>query len=289
MHITKNILRIILFLFAFTLVFTTVYVVTDILENDMYIEEEIIGSRLQASLTPVSVDDIVMAIRMSGRLPIIDTIPSQHRDAYRIVLPSEDGVLQTGFSPRDLSTIQIPDIVHGNINDNFVGTLVIPDLDISDSLFWTGDDFFLRRDYRGHNSSAGELYIDGRLSKNLLSSDLLINGHNMHNGTKFGNLKRVLRYDHFMPIYMFIKEYPSDRVFIYEIFAAQIIHESETGLHLNFSNDFSRNFYYRNWWRNSLICTPEPNFNNPIVILNTCDSTINGGHLLVFAVMLMWV
>jgi len=292
MTVKRIILSCICFLFAFCLVFATVYAATNLVERGMSVEEEILGSAIPAALTPFSANDVAMMMRMNINRENNVNVPA-HQRAFQVRLPSGAEHVQTEFNnqpgAREVPIIDIPNIAHGNKNDNFVGTLYIPSLGILDSLFWTGDDFYLRRNFRGQSSQAGELYIDGRLTNNLLAPDLLINGHNMNNGTKFGRLRRVLDHDHSSPMHMFIKEYPSGRIFVYEIFAAQIVHASATGVHLHFSSDFARNFYYREWWRNSLISTTEPDFNNPIVTLNTCDSTINGGHLLVFAVMIMWV
>jgi len=273
------------FLVAFGLMFVTIYATTARVEESMSVEEEVTGLVISASFTPFSANDVAMMLRMNVNRDNNVNVPA-HQRAFQVRLPSGvDHLAQVANIP----VIDIPDIVHGNQNDNFVGTLYIPALGIEDSLFWTGDDFYLRRDFRGRNSTAGELFIDGRLTNNLLAPDLLINGHNMNNGTKFGRLHRVIDHDHSTPMYMFIKEYPTGRIFVYEIFAAQIVHASATGVHLNFGSDFARNFYYREWWRNSLITTSEPDFNAPIVTLNTCNRTINGGHLLVFAVMKMWV
>jgi len=280
------------FVLTFLLIFTTVYAATNVVEKGMSVEDEIVGLAIPASLTPFSANDVAMMLRMNVNRDNNVNVPAYQR-AFQVNLPAGAEHLQTGFASQlgtnNTPVIDIPNITHGNRNDNFVGTLYIPALDIKDSLFWTGDDFYLHRNFRGQNSSAGELYIDGRLTDNLLAPDLLINGHNMNSGTKFSRLRRILDYDHSTPIHMFIKEYPSGRVFVYELFAAQIVHSSTTGVHLHFSSDFARNFYYREWWRNSLITTNEPDFNNPIVTLNTCDNIINGGHLLVFAVMKMWV
>lgn len=283
----RIILNSVCFALASCFVLATVYAATNLVERGMSVEEEILGSAIPATLIPFSANDVAMMMRMDINRETNVNVPAYQR-AFQVQLPSEAEHVQTEFVSQ-AGAINIPDITHGNRNDNFVGTLYIPALGVLDSLFWTGDDFYLRRNFQGQNSQAGELYIDGRVTNNLLAPDLLINGHNMHNGSKFGRLNRVLDHDHSSPIYMFIKEYPSGRVFVYEIFAAQIVHASATGVHLYFSSDFARNFYYREWWRNSLISTNEPDFNNPIVTLNTCDSVINGGHLLVFAVMIMWV
>ena len=186
----------------------------------------------------------------------------------------------------ELDNIVIPTLTHERISDNYIGRLSIPALGIEDSLYWTGDDFLLRRDYRGRDSVAGELYLDGRSPGNLFRLDNLINGHNMQNGTKFGRLKNVLMHEG--PVHVFIKEHLTNRMFIYELFAAHRVHSNNTGVHLRFSSTFARNFYYQRVVENSLIATTITDFSSPILTLNTCDNTLVDGHFLVFAILVEW-
>ena len=197
------------------------------------------------------------------------------------------GVLNDFEMPnRSPLRISLPEFVHVNVNENYVGRIEIPTLGISDAVYFTGDDFFLRRDWRGRSNNAGELYIDGRSSGNLFRLDNLINGHQMNNGTKFGRLHGIRNAEG--PIYVFINEYTTGRTFIYQVFAARVVRAQDTGVHLNFSSAFVRQQYYQAQIDNSIISSVDIDFSSPILTLNTCDETIRDGHFLVFAVLIGW-
>ena len=182
--------------------------------------------------------------------------------------------------------IQLPTFTHYNINEHYIGRLKIPALGISHAIYFSGDDFYLRRDWRGRPSNAGELYIDGRSSGNLFRLDNLINGHNMNNGTKFGRLRNLRSVED--TVHIFINEYATGRTFIYEVFAARVVRAQDTGVHLNFSSSFVRQQYYQTQIDNSFLPRANIDFTSPILTLNTCDNSISDGHLLVFAVLIGW-
>ena len=183
--------------------------------------------------------------------------------------------------------IALPNFPHYNVNEHYIGRLVIPALGVCHALYFTGDDFFLRRDWQGRPNVAGELYIDGRSTGNLFRLDNLINGHNMNNGSKFGRLHNLRDVDG--PVHVFINEYSTGRTFIYEVFAARVVRAEDTGVHLNFSSAFVRQQYYQTQIDNSFFPRPETfDHTAPILTLNTCDNTIRDGHLLVFAVLIGW-
>ena len=199
-----------------------------------------------------------------------------------IPLWTSDDLIRDPFPSR----FRIPDFPHYNINEHYIGRLKIPALNISHALYFSGDDFYLRRDWRGRPSNAGELYIDGRSTGNLFRLDNLINGHNMMNGTKFGRLQNLR--DIQDTVYIFINEYATGRTFIYQIFAARIVRAQDTGVHLNFSSAFVRQQYYQIQIDNSFLPRTIIDFNSPILTLNTCYNPLPDGHLLVFAVLVGW-
>jgi len=180
------------------------------------------------------------------------------------------------------SEIQLPNnLQHRRVNNDYIGMLSIPRLNINEPLFFTGDDHYLRRNYRGQASAAGELYIDRRSPGDLSRSSNLINGHNMRNGSMFGRLSNLLTMDG--PIHIFIRDYETDQTFIYEVFAARLVPADQTGVILSFASFFVRRTYYQIIKENSIIPVTQVDLDNPIITLNTCDDTIPGGHLLVFA------
>jgi len=196
------------------------------------------------------------------------------------------GVSQDHAASHSPVRIPLPEFIHENINEHYIGRIEIPALGISDAVYFSGDDFFLRRDWRGRSNNAGELYIDGRSSGNLFRLDNLINGHHMNNGTKFGRLQNIRHAGDV--VYVFINEYTTNRTFIYEVFAARVVRAQDTGVHLNFSSAFVRQHYYQTQIDNSILPRTVIDFTSPILTLNTCDTAMNNGHFLVFAVLIGW-
>lgn len=186
----------------------------------------------------------------------------------------------------DSDVLVIPDISDGKINDNYLGRFAIPALGIEDSVYFTGDDYYLKRDYNGNSSSAGELYIDGRCTGNLFKLDNLINGHSMNNGTKFGKLKNIRNQAD--PVYMYFKEYKTGRVFVYKVFSANLVSNQDTGVYLSFGSYFERNLYYNKMKDSSLFKSSAVDTSNNILTLNTCDYNVKDGHLLVSGVLIGW-
>lgn len=188
-----------------------------------------------------------------------------------------------GNNPLNIVT---PEFVHDHINENYLGQLSIPSLGIVDSFYFSGDDYYLRKNWQGKNSNAGELYIDGRSSGNLFRLDNLINGHNMNNLTKFGKMKNIIGKNE--TVYVFLNEYTTGKTFIYKVFAANVVLAEETGVRLNFSSSFVRQAYYQQQIDKSVIASEAVDLSAPILTLNTCDNTLETGHLLIFATLVGW-
>lgn len=80
-------------------------------------------------------------------------------------------------------------------NSDCIGWLSIDGTNISYPVMHTPSDpqKYLRRNFYGKYSQSGVPFLDGRCS--LQSSNLIIYGHNMRNGTMFSNLKKYVDRD----------------------------------------------------------------------------------------------
>ena len=80
-------------------------------------------------------------------------------------------------------------------NTDCIGWLSIDGTNISYPVMHTPHDpqKYLRRSFYGQYSQSGVPFLDGRC--NLQSTNLIIYGHNMRNGTMFSNLKKYLNTD----------------------------------------------------------------------------------------------
>ena len=80
-------------------------------------------------------------------------------------------------------------------NADCIGWLSIDDTNISYPVMHTPSDpqKYLRRNFYGKYSQSGVPFLDGRCS--LQSTNLIIYGHNLRNGTMFSNLKKYVDRD----------------------------------------------------------------------------------------------
>lgn len=83
--------------------------------------------------------------------------------------------------------------VYRNINSDNAGWLIIPCLDLSYPVMFSGDnEYYQHRDSRGKYAFQGSLYIDMYSSPEFSSANTVIYGHNMLNGTMFGRLWHIV-------------------------------------------------------------------------------------------------
>lgn len=102
---------------------------------------------------------------------------------------------ETSAEPTEQSATEhnIPALIA--VNADCIGWLSIDGTSISYPVMHTPPDpqKYLRRSFYGKNSQSGVPFLDGRCD--LQSSNLIIYGHNMRNGTMFSDLKRYVDRD----------------------------------------------------------------------------------------------
>ena len=102
---------------------------------------------------------------------------------------------ETSAEPTEQSTTEhnIPALIA--VNGDCIGWLSIDGTNISYPVMHTPSDpqKYLRRNFYGKYSQSGVPFLDGRCD--LQSSNLIIYGHNMRNGTMFSDLKRYVDRD----------------------------------------------------------------------------------------------
>lgn len=84
---------------------------------------------------------------------------------------------------------------HREINEDVRGWIDIPDFSISYPVLYSTDNkAYLRHNIYGDYDIAGCIYLDANYG-NIYSPMKLIHGHNMKNGTMFGELPQMLKWD----------------------------------------------------------------------------------------------
>lgn len=106
------------------------------------------------------------------------------------------------------------------INDEYIGWLKINGTKVDYPVFQHKDnDFYLSKDYKKEDSIAGSIFVDHR-NYNVLTrnKNTVIYGHNMKNGTMFGELKKF-KNDDFVNKNQTIEIQTKNEVLKYKIFS----------------------------------------------------------------------
>lgn len=143
-------------------------------------------------------------------------------------------------------------------NTDCIGWLSIDGTNISYPVMHTPSDpqKYLRRSFYGQYSQSGVPFLDGRCD--LQSSNLIIYGHNMKNGTMFSDLKKYLNTD-FLNAHRTVRLETADGVFLFTVTEV---------LKTNISDA----------WYNRITCEDGRH-----LILSTCYGSGKDGRLLIIA------
>ena len=107
-----------------------------------------------------------------------------------------------------------------NQNEDIVGWIYFEDKEsISYPLLYSGDDYYLRRNYLKEEETAGSIYIDGNNSPDLDDAHTLIYGHNMRNLSMFGKLKFYKTEEDYFENHRYFQLITETGAYRYEIFA----------------------------------------------------------------------
>ena len=127
-----------------------------------------------------------------------------------------DTETETSAEPTEQSATEhnIPALIAENAD--CIGWLSIDGTNISYPVMHTPSDphKYLRRNFYGKYSQSGVPFLDGRCD--LQSSNLIIYGHNMKNGTMFSDLKKYLNTD-FLNAHRTVRLETADGVFLFTV------------------------------------------------------------------------
>ncbi len=106
------------------------------------------------------------------------------------------------------------------INEEFVGWLYFPALSISYPIAQTYDDvYYVKHSFEKTTSSAGCIFLDYVASSDFSDYNSFIFGHNMKNGTMFGNLKWITYNGSAIRSNPYFYVYTQEGVHIYQLYA----------------------------------------------------------------------
>ena len=108
-----------------------------------------------------------------------------------------------------------------SINDDVIGFILIPDTKIEYPVLQSDArrDYYLKRNIDGSTGYPGCIYSENMNSKEFDDPVTILYGHNMKNGTMFGQLHKYYNNDEFLQSHKYIFIYQPDAVRLYEIVA----------------------------------------------------------------------
>ena len=140
--------------------------------------------------------------------------------------------------------------------------------------------YYLDRDFNKNHLAAGSIFMDFR---NNFDSDksVVIYGHNMRNGTMFGELDNFKKESFFKENNKFKIEY-KDKTYTYEVFSVYIGDASENFVEVEFDSDEDYIDYLNRIKSKSLFKSDiEVSNNDKIVTLYTCSYEFDGARTVV--------
>ncbi len=149
----------------------------------------------------------------------------------------------------------------------------------------TDDNFYLDHDMNGASKRAGSIYIQKLNSKEFVDSNTLIYGHNMLNGTMFGQLKKFRNKEFFNEnrnIYI----YTPGHILKYEIISAFVYDDRHILNSFNFDAEDERQQFF-NECLNPTSFTKQVlegatlDVNDKIITLSTCTSNDSERYLVI--------
>ena len=178
-------------------------------------------------------------------------------------------------------------------NKDFIGWLSVEGTKINYPVMYTPNDpeYYLRKNFDGDYDIGGMLFVDARCTFNPTSTDTIIYGHHMNNGTMFGPLMDFQDNDYLKKhsIVTFDTMYRPGTYKIFASFQSKAYDpDSEEFKYYDFINaetayDFEE--YLNNIKNLSLYYDEEnaPSFGDEIITLSTCDYYTTDGRFAVLA------
>ncbi|MCL1816263.1 MAG: class B sortase [Clostridiales bacterium] len=169
--------------------------------------------------------------------------------------------------------------LQNEINSDIVGWLEILNTRISYPFVLTEDNsFYLRRDLHKKKATAGTLFMDYRCAKDFTSPNNIIYGHNMKNGSMFGDLK-LFAESGFFKSNAFGSIFLNNKTYALKIFAYMVINEDDEIIYKTQAKQEEIVEYAR---KNARVFL-EPEKFDRIVTLSTCSYEYSGARMVLLA------
>lgn len=178
-------------------------------------------------------------------------------------------------------------------NSDLVGWIYIMDTDVNYPVMQTVDDpeYYLRRDFYGNKDKAGTIFVDSRCDIVNPTSNTIVYGHNMSNGTMFGTLKNFLEEDFYLShrTIIFNTIYEKRTYEIEAVGLSEVAYQDDADSYryYNFVNASSEEEFeeFKNYVSEHSIFNKEVDItmDDEILTLSTCNSYTEDGRLFIVA------
>lgn len=163
------------------------------------------------------------------------------------------------------------------MNPDFVGVIYIPVLDIKYPIVKGEDnEEYLHKTFEGTNVFSGCIFMDYRNDENFNDTFTFVYGHNMKDGSMFGNLKRFYREDGLCDQDPYVYIYTRDYVRKYKIFSYGIADVGTVDVFETSNDDTEYDSYINRLEKINLYHTTVDLSAHPdVLVLYTCHGSNN--------------
>lgn len=161
-----------------------------------------------------------------------------------------------------------------NINQDAVGWILIDGTSISYPMVQGSDNsYYLSHTINGTENGAGTIFLDARMERGFVSDNVIIYGHNMKNGTMFGELKKY-NDENFYKKHNIINIFTEYEICEYEVFAVAIVEPTDTMVYAYDLSDEEHFEQYRNYINSIKLYDTNVNIysDDKLITLSTCTS-----------------
>ncbi|MDR0992862.1 MAG: class B sortase [Ruminococcus sp.] len=184
------------------------------------------------------------------------------------------------------------------INPDYIGYIWVPGCDISDPVVrGENNEEYLATTYYGASNKAGAIFMDWRtvVTKDSVSPNIVLYGHNQKDGTMFGNLKNYRFADKFYqqnPFIQFNTIYDVGDYVIFAYFVTNALPEQDSEGEVFRYHDYNEQLrdentfytYLDEVYKRSYIIPPfDVRFGDQLLTLSTCSTEFRDSRFVVFA------
>ena len=173
------------------------------------------------------------------------------------------------------------EIFEDKITGDYLGAIHIPVIGTSEPIYKSEGDYYLEHSYKKEYNKVGEVYLDDRTGTDLTGNGILLNGHAVPNGTKFGSFKKLLDVEEQPLVHLY--NHSTQSVVTYKMLFVSLIDGANAGIVMEFGSMLHRHQYYRNLYETSIKKWQAPTEGGEYLLLNSCAYIIDDGRYVVIA------